>query len=514
MDLTTQSATILEILHDAARDRLVIISAGGVDIYRKSDGQRIAWAAIANVTCGCLNNAGIYIGTSDRGMLRLPFDVQDCANGDLLAVFGSGDSVDLGTAIDAVSGYGNALAVVAGATLYYLPNIVTAYSYSAVTPLLCAINASYIVWSDATTVYLAAIPTADWATSDATVSDVANRLQIEAGTDNLQICHTAGLRILDCATPGTSTNFDTDLGTVTNCTGSFRSGNLLAYVTSNGSDGGRFGVLDITDPGIPVSETTVSGDALACWTADDLGAAMYDTTLDIYHLVDKIIPSAAAETVRRDWTIYAEITDALNGIQSGTGSLLVNGQSVSPTITAITGGYAVSYAPGGSSGYAERVTVTLSATDTDGNAVSRTWWFVTTSAPAATVTDVTPPNVVCTRDIGLDESEADEIVGSIPVIWLDDITGPLLVTDAQAVAVGTVAIDGVTYHRHRRSVRVDPTDADGLQTRDLQQGQVVTMTCPAIGMTAQKCEVLACQRNLDDTDEVTFDLQIAYYEEV
>lgn len=513
MDLTTQSSTIHNILHDTASDRLVIISAGGVDIYSKSSWRRVAWVGLANVTCGCLNNAGIYIGTSDRGVLRLPVDVQDCANGDLVPVFDGSDSVDLGTSIDAMYGAGNALSVIAAGTLFYLPNIATVYSYSAVTPLLCAINDSYIVWADATSVYLSAIPTGDWATSDATFSDVANRLQIESNTNNLQICHTAGLRILDCATPGTSTNFDTDLGAVAACHGSFRAGKMLAYAVADGNGGGRFGVLDITDPANPVSVITVNGDVSACWISDDLSTAAYDMTLDLYHLVENISPPAGGQSVRRDWTAYAEITDTIGGIQSGTITMTINGQPGSPTVTPITDGYAVSYVPGSKSGYAERVKIVLTATDTAGNTVSKSWWFVTEPVPAASVTDLTPPNRVCVRDVGMAAADADEFVNNIGVVWLDDIASPLIVTDVQARLVGKVAIDGTTFNEWRLSAIFLPIDGDGLTTRSLRQRETVCLTVPALGLLDQPCELLAKQR-IFRLGLTRYRLMLAFYEDV
>ena len=59
------------------------------------------------------------------------------------------------------------------------------------------------------------------------------------------------------------------------------------------------------------------------------------------------------------------------------------------------------------------------------------------------------------------------------------------------------------------------TDAGDLKTRDLCQGGIATITCDALGMTAQKCEILAAQRNIGDGGEdISFNLQAAYYEAV
>ena len=741
--LTLQSATVVGFANHPTLPRIIVFSTQGVDIYRTSDMQRVAWAAIPNVTCGAANNSGIYVGTSDAGIYRLPLTALDCANGDMVWMFGTADSITLSSFdIKSIATNGQAMLIATASECIYTPDGVTAYSCDGSGIVACAMSDNYIALATAQNVFIfSGHPTANWslASVQTTTDDIANRLVFETGTDNLLICHTEGMLVVDCASPitnpvvptssgliahytmanfsgttlidevgtqnatingateagsclgGAAMSFDgsafieiphkstlkptagvtfsakafspnwsstgnvriisctesggwsfefdnptagyvdavvniggtyyqaswnytglaagchtftatcdgryvklyvdktlvatadkgstgsitytntnsiiiggeagastgctgnkwtgligivrlynraltatevydvadegtgdfginygsASIGSVTDCQDAWKEGDCIAYGTSNGSNGGRFGILQLDQDGAATSKTTVDGtDTAAVWLAAGVTDAIYDDTHERYRIVAEISPGANAREVRRDWALYAEITDALGGIQSGTVALKVNGQTVTPTTSAITNGYAVAYVPGANSGYAATNTIELSGTDSDGNTVSRTWSFVTATAPAATVTDTTPPNVVCTRNIGLEDSEADEIVGGTPVIWLDDITGPLIVTDAQAVAVGTIAIDGVTYHRHRRSVCVDPTDADGLQTRALQQGQIITLTCPAIGMTAKKCEVLACQRNLDDTDEITFDLQVAYYEAV
>jgi hypothetical protein len=309
----------------------------------------------------------------------------------------------------------------------------------------------------------------------------------------------------------------TELGSVVDTraihlgTGATKAVGLLAYGTAD-EDGGRFGVLDLATG---TNKTTVDGDTLAVWADEALTAAIHDTALVRYRLVAEISPAANATGVRRDWTLYTEITDTLGGIETGTVALTVNGVSQTPTVAAVTNGFAVTYIPAGNSGYNERVTIGLSGTDSDGNTVSRTWVFTTAGAPALTASDASPPNVVCKRNIGLSLAESDEIVDGVNVVWLDTHTSPLIVTEAQAREVGRVKIDETTYHKHKVGVRVLATDSGGLQTRDLRPGSIVTITCNALGMTAQKCEILAAQRTIDDSDEdISFDLQAAYYEQI
>ncbi|APG24111.1 hypothetical protein [Syntrophotalea acetylenica] len=706
--LALQSATVVGFANHPTLPRIIVFSTQGVDVYRASDMQRVAWAAIGNVTCGAANNNGIYVGTSDAGIYRLPLTIADAANGDMTNVFrsliGNDDIRD-------IAGHGTALAVAHGSGVTYLPSPSIGQSLSIAGGARCvALDAAHMAWCDTAAVYMRSIPAGGALTEVAPCRwGAANRLRFYDG--DLYIACADGVTVADGSTGQVHTDFEeyepgipdnwsehwnttagsvtivddngdkklqlnktennrwsvafddfgepsdalffyritmgsstgergicargagsagaetatiltwypsgnllrirqynagalygvaevtmtftpgaaycivlavtgdagavqvkaaiwidgepppigwtiegtsiygiasgwagltayssssndvvesaavwlsspsdepdygaTDLGAVVNCMDLLLIAGLLAYGTSDGEGGGRFGVLDIS--GTPTNKTTVSGDCSAVWVDDALTSVIYNNTHERYRMVAQISPGANAIAVRRDWTFYAEITDALGGIQAGTVALTINGQAVTPTTSAITNGYAVAYTPGSSSGYAERVAIELSGTDADGNTVSRIWSFVAATAPGATVTDSTPPNVVCTRDIGLSTAEADEQVGGVNVIWLEDIAGPLVVTDAQAVAVGTLAIDEVTYHRHIRTMTVMPADANGLPTRDLRTGQVVTMTCPAIGMTAQKCEVLAIQRKIDDQDDITFTLQIAYYEAV
>jgi hypothetical protein len=258
------------------------------------------------------------------------------------------------------------------------------------------------------------------------------------------------------------------------------------------------------------------GDTLACWLDAELQAAIRGSVLEEYARVSALSPPPEAREVRRDWSLYAEITDSLGGIEAGTVTLKINGQAVAATVTAIADGYRVEYTPATLSAYREQVRIEISAVDADGFVVSRAWSFSTEAAPAATVTDAPPPNVVCIRDIGLTAAEADETVEAVPVVWLEDLTSPLYITEAQAREVGRVAIDERTYHRHVRSVAVLASDAAGLPLAGLQQGSILTLTCPAIGMAAKKCEILAAQRQAERAGEedMTYTLTIAYYEAV
>lgn len=258
------------------------------------------------------------------------------------------------------------------------------------------------------------------------------------------------------------------------------------------------------------------GDTLACWLDTELQAAIRNRDLEVFARISALSPAAGSANVRRDWSLYAEITDTLGGIEADSIELAVNGATEEHTVTAIAHGYRVEYAPPTLSAYREQIRVELSAVDGAGYTLRRAWSFVTASAPAASVTDAPPPNVVCIRDIGLTTAEADETIEGVPVVWLEDLASPLYITEEQAREVGRGAIDERTYHRHVRSVAVLGKDVAGLALAGLQQGATLTLTCPAIGMTARKCEVLTCQRQIDRNgdEDMIYALQIAYYEAV
>jgi hypothetical protein len=549
MVLHTQSDSIQAVCYDNARGRIIVISSAGVDVFRKTDGTRIAWASIPNCTCGAVNDHGVWIGTSDAGIYLLPHAARDAGNSDLILAYTTETTVALpNIAITGLAAVGGLLVAAHGAGVSFFPTRSWVYNCTISGGAdAVALTDSQIAYAAADQIYIGTIQYADWATTAhtnlsgaGTVAALAMRGSVlfVAGVNGL---YTYGGSTLNALSTDIGSAAPTAIWPTENAT---ETSGYLAFGTNDGLDGGQFGIIDLGySAGTLPDESgdtsavwlsadgaswawdttvvngtdllaTVSGDVDAVWLDDALAESLRNVTVEKYKQVAGLSPAANASQVRRDWTLYAEITDTLGGIEPGSIALTVNGQAVTPTTEQLDFGFAVSYTPGSNSGYAERVSIELSGLDADGNTVSKTWTFVTAAAPAATVTDSTPPNVVCTRDIGLEGYEADETVGGVNVVWLEDIAGPLIVTDAQAVAVGTVAIDEVTYHKHIRKMNVPPIDANGLQTRTLRKGQVATMTCPAIGMTAQKCEVLAAQRKLDDDNELTFDLQIAYYEQV
>jgi hypothetical protein len=550
MDLQAQSTTIRDILHDPVRGRVIIVSANGVDVYRFSDWQRLAWAVLPGCTCGAINDHGIWLGTSAAGIYLLPHSAASAATTQLAKAYDTATAVALpSNAIAALSGCEGHLAAVHDEGVSFFPNRNWAYHCTiAGGAAAVAIEATQIAYAAAEQIYLGDLQYADWATTAHTNLTGAGTVAALAlrGT-TLFVAGSGGLYT---STGITLTAIEASLGSAAPSslwptTDATATTGYLAYGTSDGAEGGEYGVIDLAFS--PASLPTVAGDTsavwvdddgydwawednlytggaviaraygdtAAVWVADDVGEGFHNTTLVPYHQVAELSPAANATGVRRDWTLSAGITDRLGGIATGSVTLKVNGVSQTPSVSELADGFTVTYTPAGNSGYNERVAITLSATDSGGNPVSRTWVFTTASAQALTTSDAAPPNVVCKRDIGLPLAESDETVDGVNVVWLDTHTSPLIVTEAQAREVGRVKIDETTFHRHRVGVRVLATDAGTLQTRDLRPGSIATITCAALGMTAQKCEILAAQRTIDDSDEdISFDLQAAYYEEV
>ncbi len=274
--IATQSTTIKRIVHDPSRNRVLLISASGVDIYRLTDWTRIAWAALANVTCGAFNDNGIYLGTSDLGTFRLPLTATGAATGLLQAVFNATTAIGLTSYnIADIAGHGGALAIVTASEFVYLPNPATAYA-GPTDAVAVAINGTYLAWATADSVEIATIPTADFTASETTISDTANRLAFEVGTDNLLICHEDGLRLVDCTDPGTAAaglptdglvahwTMDAASGTTVYDECGNTNGTLIGGATAGSVDGqiGKALGLDGTDDGMTFGTMGIFEDSL------------------------------------------------------------------------------------------------------------------------------------------------------------------------------------------------------------------------------------------------------------
>jgi len=285
----------------------------------------------------------------------------------------------------------------------------------------------------------------------------------------------------------------------------------VAIGVSDDADGGRCEIYSIDNDTAYFGN---AGDTERLFMSDDFHSLICAETLTRIGSIDYRQPQPGARGVRRDWTLYAEVTDILDGIASAT--LKINSQTVSHDESAISDGLAVTFTPGTQSGYGAKVTAELTVVDGDDDTLVYSWSWTTELPPALDKSYSTPPNVICVRDIGLTAAEADETVNSTNVVWIDDMVSPLIVSDAQAESVGAVIIDNLTWHRHLSTVRVLPLDDAAFESVDLQRGDIVTITATALGMTSQKCEVLGVQHTASrsDDEDLSSVLTVAWYEEV
>jgi hypothetical protein len=497
----------------------------GVVAY--ADGNReVMRCRLADVVCGTVTSAGIFLATSTAGVWRVPHNGSGDITGTEVKRYGlsSGAPIqsDVCTWIDSNA---DILFVATDAGVdFIVDNGGTIYSFADASGVdRCAISSTHIAYTPSGGgIHYRTHPTADWVVGDVTILNtgsspaiLSNIIQaLEFGT-NLFIGTAAGVSVYDGANVANFTS--TQLGTVVDVKALFPqstatdTAGVFAYATSNGSDGGRFGIYDITGA---TNLDTVAGDAASAWLADDISAAAHDDSLIEYVKIEPLTPGYGAMNVRRDWSIYAEITDSLDGIQSGTVALTINGAAVTEVITAITDGYKVEYTPAQDSGYQERIVCVLTALDGNGNTITRAWIFTTEEIPAATVTDTAIPQVTCYRDISLSAEEAEEVIGTVNVVWIDDYVGSLIVDEAQAQAVGTIIIDDNTHHKRQRTIKTKMVDSNGDPVKELQEGQIITLHCPAIGMNLQRCEIMAKKRQFAKGAGGSYLFQVAYYEAV
>jgi len=254
MELALQSNQVKQIRERAGL--IYLFSAAGVDIYRRSDWQRVAWAVLAGCRGGAVNDLGAWLAT-EFGLWHLPHGVTGAASSRLSLTYTDASATALQSAdalgVDAV---GSALLVVTAAGVDYLPAPGTVYRYPASgCPGACAIGGGKIAYAVSAGLHLLDAPVADWTAEDATVLTAAGSPDILSDTVrtlawgvDLFIGTAAGLNIYDPDTAAmarvTGALGDAlDVRTLWPTPQSSADGGYCAFGTSDGAGGGLFGIL-------------------------------------------------------------------------------------------------------------------------------------------------------------------------------------------------------------------------------------------------------------------------------
>jgi hypothetical protein len=256
MDLQLQSSQVKQIRERAGL--VYIFSASGVDIYRRRDWQRIAWAVLAGCRSGAVSDLGVWLATA-YGLWHLPHGVTGAASSRLALTYTDASATALQSAdVLGVDGAGSALLVVTAAGVDYLPTLGEIYRYTAAgCPGACAIGPGRIAYAVAAGCHVLDAPSADWtagevaaltaAGSPAILSDTVRVLTW--GTD-LFIGTNAGLNIYapvaeTLAAITGPLGAVLDIRTLCPTPQASAAGGHCAFGTSDGAGGGQFGILAI-----------------------------------------------------------------------------------------------------------------------------------------------------------------------------------------------------------------------------------------------------------------------------
>jgi hypothetical protein len=510
MALSTQSTTIKTYAYYLGR--LYIFSSGGVDVFTPSSlgFTRIGYAALPNATSGAVNANGVWLGTSDRGVWHCPD-----GRGDLTsqlqvyyATSGTGNLIQ-SDAINSLAGIGTKLLVCHDSGAEYFPAPGAPYQYADEATDNAAINSTYIAYSVASGLETLAFPSADWDSTDATVlttasspalsSNTVNDLRYGSG-NNLFVAGGAGVDIYDYT--DVTTIGSGSIPYVWPTSAATQAAGVMCYVDSS-ADAITYDISTTT------TLETITGTFVAVWLDDSADLQVSDADLERHLSIDNVSPAVSGRDVRRDWSLYFEITDDIAGLTSTNITVKVNGTTVTPTYSAITDGYKVTYTPASASGYRKQVTVGISGTDDSSGAFSEEFTFNTKTSVNASAATTLPPSTVIYKDLSLTEYE--DTYNSIEVNWLDEYVSAYIVDEDQAKSFAQVAVENGIYHKTIFNVRVLDTDASSNATQDIQKGDIITIDVDALGLTDKKCEVLATQR-VTSFDRIEYDLVLAFYE--
>lgn len=167
MSLTLVNSTVKNIVGHGAL--IYHFSAGGLDVHDKS-GTRLAYATLAVVVGGAVNDNGVYLATSDGGVHKLSHTSVTTGGdrtADLVQAYHTGSTPALQSNTCAgIAGKGTALLVTHAAGADFFPDEATAYQYTDAGGCgACAIGSGQIAYALTSGCHVKTTPAADWSTA-------------------------------------------------------------------------------------------------------------------------------------------------------------------------------------------------------------------------------------------------------------------------------------------------------------------------------------------------------------
>lgn len=238
---------------------LFYFTAVGVDIVDPVTRSVVGWMTVANTTCGCVNDNGVYIGTTN-GVFFLP--TSSIGIGDKTSLVVAKFSTTtvptvLNNAILDMAGLGTMLTIATSGGVDYFPDSLGTikYTYTLAGATKVDISGIYLGYVIGGKAYTIVLPIGNWTTGVALSSSLAVINDISFGADDCLFAGTS-TGVIGCKLPtiesisvvgvfGASSNVNTvyaDVDTTMH-------GGTLAYGTSVGDGTGRMGILSMKSKG-------------------------------------------------------------------------------------------------------------------------------------------------------------------------------------------------------------------------------------------------------------------------
>lgn len=226
----------------------------GVDVHRIVDGVRVCWASQNAVTCGAVNDQGVYLGTNGAGVRKLSMS-NLAVGGDQTASLLSDVVGTTSNNITCMSAIGDMLLVGSlSTTLSLFISEVRLNTTLPAYPVAVAVDVDRIAYATTTAVYHRSVPSANWVydTSATLVGELVNPAinTIKFGAD-LFIGTDGGVTVVDTYTDtykhiAAAFGLNRNIVAIHPTTQATKGTGLLAYGIDLLDGTGKFGVLDLS----------------------------------------------------------------------------------------------------------------------------------------------------------------------------------------------------------------------------------------------------------------------------